>query len=254
MIPQIPNPVIQVKNAGHWFTPSQWLFRNLGFTVNEGEITAILGPNGRGKTTLLKAISQSLHLREGLIEVESGPPGIVPQAAGTVSFSVLEMVLLGRSQHIGRFSSPSRKDYEKARKILHRLGLSELELRRFDHLSGGQKQLVLLARALACESRALILDEPGSALDLANQKMLLQTLRQLAIDDNLAILFTTHDPQHALAIADNVLMLLGSNDVIRGKPCEVFTEYSLEKLYGIKIHCISVDNIGKHQIAILPHF
>lgn len=148
--------MLDVVSAGYWHVAERWLFRALSFRVEPGAITAILGPNGRGKTTLLRAICGILPLREGTIS-EPMPIGYVPQTQQTPpGYSVLDMVLLGRSRYIGRFSTPCRADVARAHECLEDVGFATAATQRYDRLSGGERQLVLLARALATDCELLV--------------------------------------------------------------------------------------------------
>jgi iron complex transport system ATP-binding protein len=245
--------MIEVRDAGHWFLPGQWLFRTLSLAVPAGSIAAVLGPNGRGKTTLLRAVCGTLALREGAVGVPD-PVGYVPQAYGAIAYSALDMVLLGRSRRLGRFGAPSRADTAAAIACLDEVGLVDVAGRRYDHLSGGQRQLVLLARALATECRALVLDEPASALDLANQGVVLRLMRRLAVDRGLAILFTTHDPDHALAVADTALLLLEQADHVFGAVDDTLSETNLSRLYGIEVRRLAFsDGAGRGEAVVPMH-
>jgi iron complex transport system ATP-binding protein len=244
--------MIEIIDAGHWFQPERWLFRHLSFALQPSRITAILGPNGCGKTTLLRAVIGALTLREGRITARS-TVGFVPQAvAADQSYTAADMVLLGRSRYLGRFSSPGRRDKERADACLDEVGLSALAGRRYDQLSGGQRQLVLLARALATDCGVLVLDEPASALDLANQGVVLRLLVELARSRELAVLFTTHHPEHALGIAEQTLLMLRDGTHIHGGSSDVLTEANLSRMYGVPIRRIDF-NAGQEQTtAIVP--
>jgi iron complex transport system ATP-binding protein len=244
--------MIRIDNAGHWFRAEQWLFRRLSLALAPSEITAILGPNGTGKTTLLRAICGTLALQEGSVRAE-GHVGYVPQALqADHAYSAFDMVLLGRSRYLGRFNSPGRGDLARARESLHEVGLSGMADRRYDHLSGGQRQLVLLARALASDCRVLVLDEPASALDFANQGIVLRLIRRLARTRELAVLFTTHHPDHALGIADHTLLMQRDASHLYGAAATVLTEEHLGRMYGVAVRRVEIRAGGEIAAAIVP--
>lgn len=243
---------MRIAGAGHWFRPQRWLFRDLSFVLEPGQVTAILGPNGCGKTTLLRALCGILQLREGQV-VSDGIVGHVPQAlVPDTAYSALEMVLLGRSRHIGRFGVPGRLDMQRAHACLDEVGLLDLASKRFDRLSGGQRQLVLFARALASDCQVLVLDEPASALDLANQGAVLRLIARLASDRGLAVMFTTHDPDHVLAVADAVLMFVGEEGPVHGPVREIATDENLSRMYGIPIRRLLLEADGRSIETIVP--
>lgn len=244
--------MMRLDNAGHWYRPGQWLFRHLSFDLTPGRITAILGPNGCGKTTLLRALCGTLALREGRVVVDD-PVGYVPQALlADQSYEALDMVLLGRSRYLGRFGAPRRIDIERARECLDEVGLTAIAHQRYDRLSGGQRQLVLLARALATDCRVLVLDEPASALDLANQGVVLRLILRLADKLKLAIVFTTHHPDHALGVADTTLLMLRDAQHIHGERDSVLTEENLARMYGVPVRRLDVPAGETSVGAIVP--
>ncbi len=178
------------------------VLRSLSFRVERGRSLAILGPNGRGKTTALRA---ALGLHELAAGRRIGPDlvGYVPQAVGIApAYRVRDMVAMGPAARLGLFRQPGRAELAAAEAALCRLDLVRLRDAMFDRLSGGERQLVLLARALATGSSVLVLDEPAAALELANQERLITLVDALRRERRWAILFTTHDPNQALAMAD----------------------------------------------------
>lgn len=244
--------MIQVHDAGHWFRPETWLFRKVSVTFPSAHITAILGPNGCGKTTLLRAICGTLALREGSIELGSYA-GFVPQALyADQAYSAIDMVLMGRSRYLGRFNVPGHKDKERAYECLDEVGLLTVANQRYDWLSGGQRQLVLLARALASDCRILVLDEPASALDIANQGTVLRLLLWLAHSREFTVLFTTHHPDHALGIADSTLLMQRDTSHIFGPTQSVLTEGNLARMYGVPVRRVDVHSEGETAAAIVP--
>jgi len=159
-----------------------------------------------------------------------------------------------RSPHVGMFRAPGPKDYEHARKALSKLQLQHLAEHSFNQLSGGERQLVMIARALASECQVLILDEPASALDFRNQDLVLSTLRDLAKELGLAILMTTHYPQHAAHIADYSLLLQSVDEAQWGFSEDMLTEQKLELLFGLPVKRIQVELGDTNHSAILPVF
>lgn len=229
----------------------RWIFRKLDLTVPRGASVAVLGPNGRGKTTLIRAIMGLLPLSEGRRETPA-LMGYVPQAgASAPRYSVLDMVVMGRSKKLGVFGSPSREDYATAHEALATVGLSDLAGRPYSHISGGERQLVLVARALATGAETIVLDEPASALDLANQSRLLTIITDLHKRGGYTILFSTHLPQHALHAADEAILMMGAGVTIEGPTSSVLTEANLEALYGIPVRRIRLAEGGD---AVLPVF
>jgi iron complex transport system ATP-binding protein len=244
--------MIRIENAGHWFRPEHWLFCHLSFALAPSEVTAILGPNGAGKTTLLRAVCGTLALKQGSVSADA-QIGYVPQALhADHAYTALDMVLLGRSRYLGRFNSPGRKDKARAQECLQEVGLEAVAEQRYDRLSGGQRQLVLLARALASDCRILVLDEPASALDLAKQGIVLRLIQRLARSRELAVLLTTHHPDHALGIADKALLMLRDAAHVYGAAEDVLTEENLGHMYGVPVRRVEVHADDEMIAAIVP--
>lgn len=230
--------LLRLDAASHSYDGAHWQFRDLDFTLAAGEVTAILGINGRGKSTLLRVLgglqkptsgAQALHPRTGF----------VPQDfSRSFPYTVLDVVLMGRARHVALFATPGKADIDMANAALEATGMADLAGRSIMSLSGGQRQLVLIARALAGENAVLLLDEPASALDLRNQDIVLTLLGRLADAQGLAIAFTTHQPNHAMAVADKVLLMLEEGRALFGATDEVMTEAALGALYGIPVRTV----------------
>lgn len=245
-------PVISLTNLGYFYRPNQWALRHCDMRVARGCVFALLGPNGRGKTTLLHLLIGALKPCEGSLVV-NGRIAFVPQLFEvTFDYTALDMALMGRARKIGMFSQPSRADEEAALAALDRFGMADYAERPFGELSGGQRQLVIFARALVAEADILVLDEPTSALDLENQSLVLERISALARDDGLTIVMSTHHPHHALAVADEALLMRGQGDYLFGKSCDLLTEDNLCSLYRAPLRRIAFEHEGHEIETIAP--
>lgn len=246
------NPLVCAQQLVFGYDASNGLFPPLDIACDSGEVLAILGTNGRGKTTLLHTLLGILPPLAGEIR-RQGRIGFVPQFfTSPFSYCVLDIVLMGRASLIGLFSMPGRRDRQIAQDILISLGCGDLKDRPFAELSGGQRQLVLIARALAMECKTLILDEPTAALDLHNQARVLRLIERLAKEQQLSVIFTSHDPAHVLITADRALLLMDERQVIQGRCQEVLTEGNLQHLYGLPVKHVDVIDGGQHYRSLLP--
>jgi iron complex transport system ATP-binding protein len=163
-------------------------------------------------------------------------------------YRVLDMVLLGRTARLGVFSAPSAADRERAWTALERLGIADLAEREYTRISGGQRQLTLIARALAQEAPSIVMDEPTASLDFGNQALVLREVARLA-RGGLGIVLSTHQPDHAFAIASRVLLLHDGRVVADGSPREVLTRQRLEQVYGVPV---SLDPLPDGRLSCTP--
>jgi iron complex transport system ATP-binding protein len=228
------------------------ILENYSLSVAPGGVLAILGANGVGKTTLLNCIVGLCRPSAGTAS-SRGRIGYVPQLFhSTFAFSVLDIVLMGRARHIGLFGAPRAKDYEVAQKYLGLMKVGHLRNRPFNELSGGQRQLVMIAQALSSECDILILDEPCSALDYKNQSIVIDTLRELNSTMGLTIVFSTHAPQHGLEVATHVLLMKDLSRYEHGTVEDVLTAANLSTLYDVAIAKAAFAQGGKFTFA--PYF
>ncbi len=245
-------PSLVFEDLGFAYRPGAWVLRRCSGAVQPGAVLAVLGPNGRGKSTLLKLLLGVLRPQEGHV-ILHGRAAFVPQLFDVAfGYSALDMVLMGRARHVGLFAQPSARDEAAALAALDRFGIADLAGRPFHDLSGGQRQMVVLARALVAEAQVLLLDEPTSALDLSNQALVLRGMARLAREDGLAIVFTTHHPQHALAVADDALLMLGTERFARGPARTVLTEANLHALYGVEMRRVRFEHDGRAVETVVP--
>src|SRR5581483_1975209 len=236
--------------------------RGLDVALATGEVLALLGPNGGGKTTLLKTLLGLLAPQAGDVRLADRPLSAysdrerarllayVPQSHfATFAFTVETVVLMGRTAHGNLFSRPSGADRDAAVRALARFGIDHLRERPYTELSGGERQLVLLARALAQEPQFIVLDEPTASLDFGNQGKVLREMRALAASGH-GVLFTTHDPNHALRAADRAFLLRNGVRVAEGGVREVLTRERLEQLYRAPVE--RLHDAGSGASAFLP--
>ena len=242
--------MLELDAVGFGYSPRDWVFRGVSFRVPPGTATAVLGPNGSGKTTLVRCAAGLLDPQEGTVR-RSESAGYVPQAHGSAfAYRALDMVLMGRARHVGVFRTPGASDHDAALEAMERVGAAGLRDRRFPTLSGGEQQLILIARAIAAGSPILVLDEPATGLDLKNQARVLTLLREL-MADGMALLLSTHHPDHALHLADRVV-LLGRSGVRTGHAAELLTDAELSALYGVRVSTVAYSDDGDGVPSTTP--
>lgn len=239
-------PLLLADGLGHRWNAGRWLFRDLDLSVPAGRVLSILGPNGRGKTTLMRALTSLQALSHGSIRMTPGcTTAYIPQSArGALAYRVIDMVTMGRAPHLGLLAWPGRHDYAIAEAALERVGVTHLAAQPFKLLSGGERQLVLLARALASDAQLLLLDEPMAALDLKNQNSMLNVLSSLVKERGVSVIVTTHQPQHALALGGDALILGEPGQHILGEARATLTAARLSALYGLRVARVVVQSDG----------
>ena len=238
------------------------IVHNISFALDEGEILSILGPNGCGKTTLLKLILHFLPNTNGKIIINNeniakisakdlaNLISYIPQKDSiTFPYTVLEIVTMGRTNQLKPFSIPSPGDFEFAYNSLSKLKISNLADKKYTRISGGEKQLVLIARALCQNAKILIMDEPTAGLDFSNQQHIMEVIEHLA-QNKKTILFTTHHPQEPFLISTKVLLMSHGSVVKFGNANEVLTTELLEKVYKVPIEIIKIKDKSNKERKI----
>ncbi len=258
------NTAIDTKNLGHSFDDNL-VINNLSFSVPRGNFFIIIGPNGSGKTTLLKVISGILKLQNGDLQILGQPfdhysrkelartISFVPQMAQVdFPFTVTEIVLMGRSPYLGVLGLEEENDLKIAHQAIAFTGLEHLAHRKLDQLSGGEQQLVFVARAICQEPNIILLDEPTASLDLAHQVRVMDLMEKLKEQKGITVIMVLHDVNLAAMYGDQLLLLNHGQAVCKGLPGEVLTFQTLEKVYGCTL-LIDESPLGKFpRVTLVP--
>lgn len=255
----------EVEGGCFGYSDKEYLFEEISFSVEDGDILAILGPNGAGKTTLLKCMMGLYKWKKGETKIDGIPIKSIPyrelwktmgyvQQAKSMAFAytVREMVLLGRGPHLGTFAQPGKKDMEIADEAIRIIGIEHLSGRLCSRISGGELQMVLIARALATKPQLLILDEPESNLDFKNQLVILDTITGLSKKENIACIINTHYPEHAVRIADKALLLKKSRKHCFGYASEIINEKNLMDIFHVNVKIKSFREEDREFKVIYP--
>ena len=250
--------MLEARNVSFWYRKGCPVIEDVSFELREGSVLSLLGPNGTGKTTLLKCLLGLLKPKKGefllfgkglsrySVRERASIMAYVPQASELIfPFTVREVAMMGRSSYTSLGGRVSVEDRRIVDESLERLGIIRLAERRFNELSGGQRQMAMLARALSQQAKLLVMDEPTASLDYSNQIKMLKTTIELA-KDGYSIVMTTHDPGHAFLACDRAFLLKGGSIVSDGAPNEVVTTESLSELYDTRV-LVAVVQVGPLQ-------
>jgi iron complex transport system ATP-binding protein len=257
-------PLLKVTNL-HGGYHKKEIVHGVSFDVGAGEFVCIIGANGCGKSTTLKTVLGLLKAFSGSVEVAGQNTrdmtaqelakhfAYIPQASSPpFPFLVADVVIMGRTPYINRMAQLRDDDKVAAMHALMQLGIDDLAERTYTHLSGGQQQLVLIARALAQQPDVLVMDEPTASLDFGNQQTVLSRMRSL-VDDGTSVLMVTHDPAHAFYCADRVIVMDDGNIIANGAPHDVITTQMMKRIYGtdVEVQAVSVAS-GRIEHVCIP--
>jgi iron complex transport system ATP-binding protein len=256
--------MLEVNGISFFYKPERMILEDISFQVDKGDILCLLGPNGTGKTTLLRCLLGFSKMKSGSIRIDGKDMSssvssrrrarmmaYVPQSSGiTFPYEAFEVVLMGRLSHLSLGGSPTAKDRSVAREAMERMGILELEHTLFQELSGGERQMVLVARALAQQSAILVMDEPTANLDYGNQVKMLRVIKKLSAQ-GYTVLMTSHFPEHAFLACSRVVMMQGGYIMAQGTPEEVVTSDSLSLLYQTPVCVTETDiNMDGHAVKV----
>ncbi len=244
---------LEVKDLSFAYD-ERMVLNKINLTAHSGEVLSILGPNGVGKSTLFRCILGLLHDYTGSVIINGVDAtefnarelakqiAFVPQRSEPVyNYSVHEIVLMGTTNSLRLFDSPGKDANTKVDKALERLGISDLSNRCFHHTSGGERQLVMIARALVQDAPILLLDEPTANLDRGNQIMVLEQIQPLA-KDGYTVIQTTHDPEHSYMFSDKILTIKDGEVLSCGLPQEILNTETMKDLYEVEMEISSLYN------------
>lgn len=244
---------LQVKNLSFGYSKKK-ILDNISFELKDEKLTILLGANGSGKSTLFKLLLGFYKNYSGKILINGNESrsintkdrskmiAYIPQSAHTIyDYDVFDMVLMGRISKNRIFDAPKKIDYEKTEEAMHMIGINHLKGRGFRKLSGGERQLVLIARAIAQECNLIIMDEPTSSLDYGNQIHILNIIKDLQ-KKGYSILMSSHDPQQTLYFADRIIALKDSKILADGKTRTHLNKMLIKNLYNLDVEIAYINN------------
>ncbi|NCB52033.1 MAG: ABC transporter ATP-binding protein [Clostridia bacterium] len=242
---------VEVRNLSFSYGENKVL-TDVSFTANSGEFLSVLGPNGVGKSTLFRCVLGLLRDYTGVVTVEdrdikslsvrdmSKLIAYIPQSSNSAfNYSVFDIVLMGTTSGLSTFRTPRKVETERVEWALQKMGISHLSPRCFHRISGGERQLCMIARALVQRAPVLLLDEPTASLDFGNQILVLSQIKALA-EEGYTVIQTTHDPQHTYMFSDRVLALKGGSVLTEGSPKDVLDKDLMSALYGVDVEVSSL--------------
>ena len=248
--------MLKINNISYSYTKERAILNNISFEINDNEIGVLLAPNGVGKTTCLKCIASILKVNSGdilcddvsllnLKDLERAKYiSYVSQENSIPYLTVYDLIMLGRSMHYS--FSPKEEDYAEVEKVINDLELNDLAFRDYNTLSGGEKQIVMIARAIVQKPKILILDEPTSNLDIKNQLKIIELIKKISKELNISVIMSMHDINLALKVGekfilmkDSIIKYIGNKDII--------TEESIKDVFDVEI---KIENKDKNKTII----
>lgn len=250
--------IYEVKNLTFSYDNSnRKVLDDASLTLNAGEVLCILGPNGAGKTTLLNCMAGLLTPQSGSVtlcdrDIKKMSAREIAQTVGYVpqlhtpsfDYRVLDFVLMGKAPKTGIFSKPSKEDEEKCLEVLRSMNLEHIAYKSYIEISGGERQQLLIARAIVQQPKAILFDEPTAHLDYGNQHRVLKRVRQMA-DSGYSVVITTHNPDHALLLGDKAAIVEKTGVITQGDSREIITEERLREVYDTDLRLMYIEELGR---------
>ena len=250
---------LEVRDLSYSYDGHRTIFSDVSFELRAGDVFVILGANGAGKSTLLDCVSNMLKPKTGQVLIKGRDinelserelaccMGYVPQiSTPAFSYTVRDFVVMGRAPHLGLLKVPGDEEYAIADEVLEYMGISHLADKIYSNISGGERQQVQIAKVLTQKTEIILFDEPTNHLDYGNQHKIIQEIAQLAKDNSIAVVMTSHMPDHAMLLNSKVGILDRTGHMTVGTPQEVMSEESLRTLYNTDLHMVYVEELGRY--------
>lgn len=254
--------MLEIMNLKFYYHADRVILEDISFSINQGDIFCLLGPNGTGKTTLLRCLLAINKPQKGTIHIDgmditkttarkrAKHMAYVPQASAMAfPYVSREVVMMGRTAYMNFGASPGKKDWEICDDAIAQLGVEYLADKQFNQMSGGERQMILLARAIAQQAKILIMDEPTANLDFSNQVRILQIINKLAMG-GYSILMTSHFPDHAFLACNHVALMRDGLIVKQGNPYEIVITENLTSLYQTPIYVTEASLPGNSTVKV----
>lgn len=255
---------LEVSKGFFKFKKTDYILRDINFSLVDGDVLSVLGPNGVGKTTLIKCLTGLLPWTRGETFIDGknisamkerevwSKISYIPQKRNfSFSYTGLEMVLFGSTSSLNIFERPSQKEIERAREVMKMIEIDHLADKIANEMSGGELQMLLIARSLIKEPKIIILDEPESGLDYKNQIIILDLIKKLS-ESGVIIVMNTHYPDHALKISNKCLLLNYDKTYKFGETREVLNRENLKKSFSVEVKIEKISFDGKDYETIIP--